>query len=254
MQASESAAKATLEETATSGLKQTCDGVNPGTLGIGALFGLIHEAAVVIDASTLEVVLWNRAAKEIFGYETEEACGMDPIYLLGPEEQAAVRQSRAAGKAGPFLGKADTGEVASVAATHKYGFPLRVEATFSTLKPPYIISIIRDVTRKKRLEAYAVAVVEELAKRDDAELPKFQLPAAPAGIQSDYKTPKIPLTRRELEILCHVARGASNRKIAEALFIGESTVKSHMTSIISKLEVDNRSEAAVKALKLGLLT
>ena len=60
------------------------------------------------------------------------------------------------------------------------------------------------------------------------------------------------LTEREREILRLVARGASNRQIAENLYLTEGTVKNHMSSIISKLGVRDRTQAALKAKELGL--
>jgi DNA-binding NarL/FixJ family response regulator len=60
------------------------------------------------------------------------------------------------------------------------------------------------------------------------------------------------LTEREREILTLVARGASNRQIAENLYLTEGTVKNHMSNILSKLGVRDRTQAALKAKELGL--
>jgi DNA-binding NarL/FixJ family response regulator len=60
------------------------------------------------------------------------------------------------------------------------------------------------------------------------------------------------LTEREREILAMVAQGASNRQIAEALYVTEGTVKNHMSSILGKLGVRDRTQAALKARELGL--
>ena len=60
------------------------------------------------------------------------------------------------------------------------------------------------------------------------------------------------LTAREVEVLRCVVRGDSNRAIASALFIGERTVKSHMTSLMRKLGVASRTQAAARARELGL--
>ena len=60
-----------------------------------------------------------------------------------------------------------------------------------------------------------------------------------------------PLSDREQEILRLVAKGSSNREIAEALFITEGTVKNHVTNILSKLDVRDRTQAALKARELG---
>jgi NarL family two-component system response regulator LiaR len=66
-------------------------------------------------------------------------------------------------------------------------------------------------------------------------------------------TPGSQLTPREMEVLTLVARGRSNRAIAEELFIGEETVKTHMSNILAKLHLDDRTQAAVYALRLGLV-
>jgi DNA-binding NarL/FixJ family response regulator len=62
-----------------------------------------------------------------------------------------------------------------------------------------------------------------------------------------------PLSERELEILNWIARGASNKEIADQLFIAEGTVKNHVTHILGKLGVRDRTQAALKARELGLL-
>lgn len=60
------------------------------------------------------------------------------------------------------------------------------------------------------------------------------------------------LTEREREILVQVVRGASNRQIAENLFLAEGTIKNHLSSIFGKLGVRDRTQAALKARELGL--
>jgi DNA-binding NarL/FixJ family response regulator len=62
-----------------------------------------------------------------------------------------------------------------------------------------------------------------------------------------------PLSERELEILALIARGYSNKEIASQLFIAEGTVKNHVTRILGKLGVRDRTQAALKARELGLL-
>jgi two-component system, NarL family, response regulator LiaR len=62
------------------------------------------------------------------------------------------------------------------------------------------------------------------------------------------------LTPREVEVLRHLALGLSNKEIAAALVVGEETVKTHVGNVLAKLHVENRSQAIVQALKLGLVS
>lgn len=57
------------------------------------------------------------------------------------------------------------------------------------------------------------------------------------------------LTKREVDVLRLVAQGSSNRSIAQKLYISEKTVKNHLTSIFQKLGVDDRTQAAIHAVK-----
>lgn len=61
----------------------------------------------------------------------------------------------------------------------------------------------------------------------------------------------VPLSPREMEILRCVTRGLSNKEIAQELGISHQTVKNHMTSILDKLNVEDRTQAAVYALQRG---
>jgi two-component system NarL family response regulator len=65
--------------------------------------------------------------------------------------------------------------------------------------------------------------------------------------------PQAPLSSRELDVLRLLARGLPNRAIAGELAIEENTVKVHVRSILSKLGVDQRTEAAVVALQRGII-
>ena len=62
------------------------------------------------------------------------------------------------------------------------------------------------------------------------------------------------LSERETQVLGSIGSGATNREIAEKLFISECTVKSHMRSILNKLNLSNRQQAAVCAQREGLIT
>lgn len=63
-----------------------------------------------------------------------------------------------------------------------------------------------------------------------------------------------PLTSRETEIVEYMAQGYANKQIAAKLKISEQTIKNHVTSILSKLDANARTEAVVKAIKRGLIS
>ncbi len=67
-------------------------------------------------------------------------------------------------------------------------------------------------------------------------------------------SPRDELTPREREVLRRLALGLSNREIADALCISEETVKTHVGSVLGKLQVENRAQAIVQALRRGLVT
>jgi NarL family two-component system response regulator LiaR len=64
----------------------------------------------------------------------------------------------------------------------------------------------------------------------------------------------VALTTREVEVLRHVVLGLSNKEIAGALAVGEETVKTHVGNVLAKLQVENRAQAIVQAIKRGLVS
>jgi DNA-binding NarL/FixJ family response regulator len=79
-------------------------------------------------------------------------------------------------------------------------------------------------------------------------------PEAATRLMREVRGPEVPerLTERETEVLRLLARGQSNKEIAQSLSIGETTVKSHVSNILSKLGVSSRTHAALYALQSGL--
>lgn len=84
-------------------------------------------------------------------------------------------------------------------------------------------------------------------------LAEFNRLAAAPGKPSTHPDLIEPLTERELDVLRSIAGGLSNKEIAEKLFITEGTVKNHVSSLIAKLNVRDRTQALLRAQELGLL-
>jgi DNA-binding NarL/FixJ family response regulator len=87
--------------------------------------------------------------------------------------------------------------------------------------------------------------LERLASRARIPLP---------GVASSAADPASGLTARELEVLTLLASGRTNREIGEALFISPKTASVHVSNLMMKLGVANRTEAASRARERGLLT
>ncbi|EMI19505.1 two component LuxR family transcriptional regulator [Rhodopirellula maiorica SM1] len=62
-----------------------------------------------------------------------------------------------------------------------------------------------------------------------------------------------PLTSRESQVLLHIALGLSNKEIAKSLMISVETVKEHVQNILRKLGANDRTDAAVKAVRVGFI-
>lgn len=78
-------------------------------------------------------------------------------------------------------------------------------------------------------------------------------PAIAGRLLDRLRTPRIALSRREIEVLERVAAGRSNSEIAADLFLSETTVKSHLGHVFSKLDVASRTAAVSTARRLGIL-
>ncbi len=109
-----------------------------------------------------------------------------------------------------------------------------------TAPPEDLVAAVRTVADGNSLLDPAVtgSVIERFAS------------AGPGVARSDRLD---ELTEREREVLEEVARGRSNAEIAENLFVGESTVKTHVSSVLSKLGLRDRVQAVVFAYEHGLI-
>jgi DNA-binding NarL/FixJ family response regulator len=127
------------------------------------------------------------------------------------------------------------------------------EYVFEGLRAGATGYILKDATGSQIVEGIRAAARGEsslqpsVAARVIAEF--VRLPPAITSLAQ----PSEPLSQREREILHLVARGLSNRDIADRLIITENTVKRHMTNILAKLEVSDRTRAVEHARSLGIL-
>ena len=82
------------------------------------------------------------------------------------------------------------------------------------------------------------------------------VPEAAARLMREMRSPEKPetLTARETEVLKLLARGKANKQIARELFVEEKTVKAHVSGILRKLSVSSRTQAALYAVRTGLVS
>lgn len=111
--------------------------------------------------------------------------------------------------------------------------------------PDDLTQIIRDVA-----QGYYVIENQRMTRREVDNWIKEQIGALSTTV-IDPEEHYIPLSPRETEILQAVTDGMSNKEIAMHLGISQQTVKNHMTSILNKLNVNDRTQAAITALKHG---
>lgn len=128
------------------------------------------------------------------------------------------------------------------------------EYVFDGLRAGALGYLLKDTSSDKLFEAIHAAA------RGDY----FLMPSITAKVMQEFarmpvraarldSTPPNLLSDREMEVLHLVATGASNKEIADQLVIAEGTVKNHLTSILSKLEAQDRLQAVVRARQIGIL-
>lgn len=128
---------------------------------------------------------------------------------------------------------------------------------FEGLRAGAVGYLLKDVPSAKLVEAIRAAARGEtflqpsIAAKVVAELTR--LAERPSAMPDPQQELVEPLSERELEILHFIANGASNKEIAHQLFIAEGTVKNHITNILGKLGVRDRTQAAIKAKDMGLI-
>ena len=116
-----------------------------------------------------------------------------------------------------------------------------------------LVQAIRAVRRGESplQPSVAAKLVARIARSQESAPPPAAAPAYPQPTGMSAGMPLDDLTEREREILRLLAKGESNREIGEALFITEGTVKNHVSNILSKLGLRDRTQAALWARTHG---
>jgi two-component system, NarL family, response regulator LiaR len=127
-----------------------------------------------------------------------------------------------------------------------------------------LTSVLEDASVTGAIKAGAIGYLLKTTDADElcdaikaAAAGRVQLaPEAAARLMREVRAPESPeaLTERETEVLKLIAHGKANKQIARELFIDESTIKSHVHSILSKLNVKSRTQAALHAVRVGLVS
>ncbi|NWG19071.1 MAG: response regulator transcription factor [Chloroflexi bacterium] len=123
------------------------------------------------------------------------------------------------------------------------------DKVFPAIKAGAISYLLKDVQPEELARAIRAA------QRNEAVLH----PEVAAKLMQEFSTPRTTddsveqLTERELDVLRQIAHGKSNKEIADTLIISEKTVKTHVSNILSKLHLADRTQAAIYALRQRLV-
>ncbi|MEU4447665.1 response regulator transcription factor [Actinosynnema sp. NPDC050801] len=124
---------------------------------------------------------------------------------------------------------------------------------FAALRAGAVGYLLKDVSSARLVEALVAArrgesvLQPSVAAKLVARVARLPHEAAPAR-----QPLPVPLSERELDVVRLLAEGRSNREIAGSLFLAEGTVKNLVTGVLSKLQVRDRTQAALRARELGL--
>ncbi len=158
------------------------------------------------------------------------------LRMPGMDGLTAIHELRRAGFSAPVVMLTTSHEERDLVESLRSGAP---GYQLTDMEPDELVSALHDVVGGRTVVAPDMAGVLARALQKDT-------PPHPGRLS--FST----LTRREMDILCHLAAGQSNKVIARELGISDGTVKLHVKSILRKLEVHSRVEAAVIAVERGL--
>jgi len=131
------------------------------------------------------------------------------------------------------------------------------EELFNAIRYGAAAYLLRDISAEdlvdaiKRVHAGAYVIDDNVLANPSLALRVLSAFRELTAMDQRVKPLFVPLSPRELEVLEHAARGATNRNIAREMSISEQTVKNHLGSIMRKLAVNDRTHAVVYALRQG---
>lgn len=146
------------------------------------------------------------------------------------------------------------GGVEAIAAIRELKLDLEVVALTSVLEDKTVVDAVRagaigyllkNTEGQELIRAIKAAAAGQVQLSPEAALRLMREVRAPEPVNA--------LTEREDEVLRLIARGNSNKEIASILTIGEKTVKTHVSNILEKLNVTSRTQAALYAVRVGLV-
>jgi DNA-binding NarL/FixJ family response regulator len=131
------------------------------------------------------------------------------------------------------------------------------ESLFASIKAGAAAFVIKDITPEDLIHVIRRVSQGEFLINDKV----FSKPAVASRVLKEFRELAVygqeaqpifaPLSPREVEILDNIAQGMTNKQVAYALSISEQTVKNHMSSILRKLAVNDRTQAVVYAMRQG---
>ena len=129
------------------------------------------------------------------------------------------------------------------------------DEVFPALRAGAVGYVLKDATAARLVEGIQAAARGESVLEPSVAAKVVSLVSRlPDVPQAPRAQPLVdPLSPRELEVLQELADGLSNREIAARLYLSEGTVKNHVTNVLAKLGVRDRTQAALRAKSLGLL-
>jgi DNA-binding NarL/FixJ family response regulator len=204
-------------------------------VGIANILGRERDLDVVGEAAD------GRAALEMAGMTSPNIVLMD-LSLPAPGGLETTQRIRREFPAVAVIVMAQDEDEESLFASIKAGAAAFV---IKDISPEDLIHVIRRVSQGEFLindKVFSKPAVASRVLKEFRELAVYGQEAQPIFA---------PLSPREVEILDNIAQGMTNKQVAYALSISEQTVKNHMSSILRKLAVNDRTQAVVYAMRQG---